>query len=70
MNRNGTCSADRFGGVHMADVRKQDEAEPPSSSEQEKNAESQSNPTAAEQKDVNEVVADEYRDDRFQASDN
>jgi hypothetical protein len=58
----------------MADVRAQDEWEPPSSTDQEadqeKNAESPANPTAAEQKDADDVIADEYRDDRFQASDN
>jgi len=54
----------------MADVRTEEESEPPSSNAQEKNAEKESNPTAAEQQDADEVIADEYRDDRFQASDN
>jgi hypothetical protein len=54
----------------MADVRTQNDAEPPSSTDQGKNAESPENPTAAEQKDADDVIADEYRDDRFQASDN
>ena len=70
MIRNGTCSADASEELHMADVRKPDDREPSSSTEQEKNAESPSTPTAAEQKDADEVIADEYRDDRFQASDN
>jgi hypothetical protein len=54
----------------MADVRTQDDTEPPTSTDHEKNAESPANPTAAEQKDAHEVIADEFRDDRFQASDN
>ena len=55
----------------MPDDRKRDdEWESPSSTEQEKNAETTSTPTAAEQKDVDDVVADELSDDRFQASDN
>jgi len=70
MNRNGTCTAQRAEELHMADVRTQEEWESPDSAEQEKNADTPSAPTAAEQKDIDDVVADEYRDDRFQASDN
>jgi len=54
----------------MADDRDRDGQETPSSTESEKNAETMASPTAAEQKNVDDVVADELRDDRFQASDN
>ena len=54
----------------MADVRTQEEGEPLSSDALQKEAEKEASPTAAEQKDVDEVIADGYRDDRFQASDN
>jgi hypothetical protein len=54
----------------MSDERNRDEQETPSSAEPEKGADSTSSPTAAEQKEIDEVVADELRDDRFQASDN
>src|SRR5262245_38768288 len=54
--------------LHMADDKRREEWEPPSSPDREQDAETP--PTAAEQKDVSEVIADEYRDDRFQASDN
>lgn len=53
----------------MADDRTRDEQEAPSSAESEKGAETTPSPTA-EQKEIDEVVADELRDDRFQASDN
>jgi hypothetical protein len=56
--------------LHMADDRTRDEQEAPSSAESEKGAETTPSPTAAEQKEIDEVVADELRDDRFQASDN
>ncbi|OLC43513.1 MAG: hypothetical protein AUH43_20550 [Acidobacteria bacterium 13_1_40CM_65_14] len=55
--------------LHMADDRTRDEQEAPSSAESEKGAETTPSPTA-EQKEIDEVVADELRDDRFQASDN
>jgi hypothetical protein len=55
--------------LHMADD-KREEWEPPSSTDEEKDTETSSTPTAAEQKDVDDIIADEYRDDRFQASDN
>ena len=52
----------------MADDKRREEWEPPSSGDQKKGDETL--PTAAEQKDIEDVIADEYRDDRFQASDN
>ena len=54
----------------MSDDRTRDEQDAPSSAEPEKGAETTSSPTAAEQKEIDEVIADELRDDRFQASDN
>jgi hypothetical protein len=56
--------------LHMADDKRREEWEPPSSTDEEKDTETSSTPTAAEQKDVDDIIADEYRDDRFQASDN
>ena len=53
----------------MPDDR-QREYESPKPTEPEKGSDDKSNPTAAEQSDVEEVVADELNDDRFQASDN
>jgi hypothetical protein len=56
--------------LHMSDERNRDEQETPSSAEPEKGTETIPGPTAAEQKETDEVIADELRDDRFQASDN
>jgi hypothetical protein len=53
----------------MPDERKRAD-ESPKPAEPEKGSEDSSNPTAAEQKDIEDVVADELNDDRFQASDN
>jgi hypothetical protein len=55
--------------LHMPDERKRAD-ESPKPAEPEKGSEDSSNPTAAEQKDIEDVVADELNDDRFQASDN
>jgi len=53
----------------MPDDRKRED-EPPKPAEPEKGSENNSNPTAAEQKDIEAAIADELSDDRFQASDN
>jgi hypothetical protein len=46
------------------------EQESPKPAEPEKGSDESSNPTAAEQLDVEAAIADELSDDRFQASDN
>jgi len=46
------------------------ESESPKPAEAEKNSDENSDPTAAEQMDVEAAIADELSDDRFQASDN
>ena len=56
--------------LRMSDERNRDEKETPSSAEPEKGAETIPTPTAAEQKETDEVIADQLRDDSFQASDN
>ena len=53
----------------MSDDRKR-EYEAPQPTEPEPASDERSNPIAAEQADVEDVVADELNDDRFQASDN
>jgi hypothetical protein len=46
------------------------EHESPKPAEPAKGSDESSDPTAAEQMDVEEAIADELSDDRFQASDN
>ena len=58
----------------MTDSAKADgrslEHESPKPAEPEKGSEESPNPTAAEQMDLEDAIADELSDDRFQASDN